>query len=168
MTTSIRPATTADAAAICEIYNHYVLTTTISFELEAVSTEEMAQRIVEVSAIFPWLVYEENNELAGYAYLTNWRTRSSYRYSAESTVYLKENYRGKGIGAALYQALIEKSKALSLHSLIGGIALPNNASIALHEKLNFKKVAHFQQVGYKFNQWVDVGYWQLLLEPNTS
>ena len=164
----IRPVKTTDAKLICGIYNHYIMNTIITFEEEPVTAKEMKMRIEEVASKFPWLVYEENSELAGYAYLTNWRTRSSYRYTAESTVYLKENYRGKGIGAALYHALIEKSKNLSLHSLIGGIALPNNASIALHEKLNFKKVAHFQQVGYKFNQWVDVGYWQLLLEPNAS
>ena len=86
-----------------------------------------------------------------------------YRYSAETTVYLKPQSTNKGIGTALYKSLIEEMKALQVHSLIGGIALPNNGSIALHEKLNFKKVAHFTEVGFKLNKWVDVAYWQLLL-----
>lgn len=161
----IRQVKTSDAKLICGIYNHYVINTTITFEEEPVDEKEMTKRIETITASFPWVVYEEDNELAGYAYITEWRNRSAYRYSAESTVYLKPEHKSKGIGSALYERLIEESKKLTLHSLIGGIALPNNASIALHEKLNFKKVAHFQQVGYKLNQWIDVGYWQLFLEP---
>lgn len=162
----IRQVNTSDAAQICKIYNYYIINTTVTFEEDQVTENEMRVRIESTTKDYPWLVFEEDNELAGYAYVTGWRSRSAYRYSAESTVYLKPEYKGQGIGSALYQRLIEDSKCLSLHSLIGGIALPNNASIALHEKLNFKKVAHFQQVGYKLNQWIDVGYWQLLLEPN--
>ena len=159
----LRKVETTDAKQICELYNYYVSQTTITFEEEMVSEEQMKIRIFQVTSKFPWLVYEENNELAGYAYLSEWKSRTAYRHTAESTVYLKPKYTGKGIGSSLYKQLIKDSKQLSLHCLIGGIALPNNASIALHEKLNFKKVAHFQQVGFKFNQWVDVGYWQLLL-----
>lgn len=159
----LRKVETTDAKQICELYNYYVAQTTITFEEEMVSEEQMKIRILHVTSKFPWLVYEENNELAGYAYLSEWRSRTAYRHTAESTVYLKPKYTGKGIGSSLYKQLIKDSKHLSLHCLIGGIALPNNASIALHEKLNFKKVAHFQQVGFKLNQWVDVGYWQLLL-----
>lgn len=159
----VRKATAEDAGQICGIYNHYVINTIVTFEEDPVHQKEMEERITHISQKYPWLVYEVNNELVGYAYVTGWRSRSAYRYSGESTVYLKPQYKRQGIGYALYLRLIEESKALSLHSLIGGIALPNNASIALHEKLNFKKVAHFKQVGYKLNQWIDVGYWQLLI-----
>jgi phosphinothricin acetyltransferase len=161
----IRKVQPTDAKQICELYNYYITYTTITFEEETVTEEEIKSRIHRVTSKFPWFVYEENKEIAGYAYLSEWRTRASYRYAAESTVYLNQKYMGKGIGSSLYRQLIEDSKNLSLHCLIGGIALPNNASIALHEKLNFRKVAHFQQVGFKFNQWIDVGYWQLLLKP---
>ncbi len=163
----IRQVKPTDAHLVCEIYNYHVINTTVTFEEIPVTAEEMKKRILAVTSKFPWLVYEENNELAGYAYTTEWRSRSAYRYAAESTVYLKQEYRGKGIGYLLYKHLIEESKNLSLHSLIGGIALPNNASIALHEKTGFKKVAHFQQVGFKLNQWIDVAYWQLLLKPGS-
>ncbi len=100
----------------------------------------------------------------GYAYASEWKSRCAYRYSVETTVYLHPDARGKGIGTLLYQELIRKLSKLELHAAIGGIALPNDASVALHEKIGFKKAAHFKQVGYKFNKWVDVGYWELILK----
>ena len=153
-----------DAEQICNIYNHYVIHSTATFEEEEVTEDEMRIRIKQLTRRFPWLVYEVENELKGYAYATDWKPRTAYRYSAETTVYVKPDSIGKGIGATLYQQLISEMKTLSYQTLVGGIALPNNSSIALHEKLNFKKVAHFQRIGFKLNQWVDVGYWQLLLE----
>ena len=159
----IRNALPKDAKQICSIYNYHVTNTIVTFEEELVTENEMQQRIAITTLKYPWFVYEEGDSIAGYAYASQWRTRSAYRYAAETTVYLHENFRGKQIGTALYVQLISQMKDLSFHSLIGGIALPNDASIALHEKLNFKKIAHFEQVGFKFNRWVDVGYWQLLL-----
>jgi L-amino acid N-acyltransferase YncA len=159
----IRNVLPGDAKQICSIYNYHVTNTIVTFEEELVTESEMQQRIVTISLKYPWFVYEEEDSIAGYAYASQWRTRSAYRYAAESTVYLHEDFKGKGIGTALYVRLIEEMKTRSFHSLIGGISLPNNASIALHEKLHFKKVAHFEQVGFKFNHWIDVGYWELLL-----
>ena len=156
-----------DAEQICNIYNHYVIHSTATFEEEEVTEDEMRIRIKQLTRRFPWLVYEVENELKGYAYATDWKPRTAYRYSAETTVYVKPDSIGKGIGATLYQQLISEMKTLSYQTLVGGIALPNNSSIALHEKLNFKKVAHFQRIGFKLNQWVDVGYWQLLLEQKS-
>ena len=156
-----------DADQICTIYNHYVINTTATFEEEAITAEEMRIRIKQLTRRFPWLVYEVANELQGYAYATDWKPRTAYRYSGETTVYVKSGSMGKGIGSILYQQLISEMKTLSYQTLVGGIALPNNSSIALHEKLNFKKVAHFQNIGFKLNQWVDVGYWQLLLKPDS-
>ena len=156
-----------DAKQICDIYNHYVINTTATFEEEEVTEEEMRIRIKQITRRFPWLVYEAENDLKGYAYATDWKSRTAYRYSAETTVYIKFDSMAKGLGTILYEELIKQMEALSYQTLVGGIALPNNGSIALHEKLNFKKVAHFQKIGYKLNQWVDVGYWQLLLEQKS-
>ncbi|RVT46015.1 N-acetyltransferase family protein [Rheinheimera sediminis] len=160
----IRQATTADAAAIAAIYNHYVLNTTVTFEEQTVTTEQMAERIEQVqNDALPWLVLERSGDLLGYAYATKWRVRSAYRFSVESTVYVKDAVTTKGIGSQLYQQLLAELKALGLHLVIGGITLPNDKSVALHEKFGFEKCGHFHQVGFKFEQWRDVGYWQKLL-----
>jgi L-amino acid N-acyltransferase YncA len=159
----IRLATPADAPAICTIYNHYVRTSTITFEENPVADEDMAQRIADVSASLAWYVFEHDGRVAGYAYATPWRTRSAYRFSVESTVYVSHRHPGLGIGSRLYQTLIEHLRALGIHTVLGGITLENRASVELHEKLGFEKVAHFKDVGRKFDRWIDVGYWQLLL-----
>lgn len=163
MTHIIRPATIADAAAICHIYNPYILDTVISFETEPVTIEQMRQRILDISANLPWLVCVEGDEILGYAYATKWRARAAYQHAVESSVYLSPLAAGKGLGSALYRALIAELEKLPVHTVIGGIALPNAASIGLHEKMGYVKVAHFAQVGKKFGRWIDVGYWQRVL-----
>lgn len=160
---NIRPCVPADAPQICTIYNHYVRESAITFEESPVSDTEMAQRIAEVTARLPWLVSEQDGQIVGYAYATAWKARSAYRYSVESTVYLSPAAAGRGAGATLYQALIDELRRSDLHCVIGTIALPNAASVALHEKLGFVKVGQFKEVGRKFGCWVDVGYWQLVL-----
>lgn len=159
----IRPATPADAADIVAIYNHYVATTTVSFEESPVSAEEMAQRIIDVRAKLPWYVYEQDGRVIAYAYATPWRVRAAYRFSVETTVYVSSEHPRCGLGSQLYRTLIDDLRAREICVLIGGIAQPNIASVALHEAMGFEKVAHFKQVGRKFEQWVDVGYWELLL-----
>lgn len=159
----IRPIAAADAPRIAEIYNHYVRETVVTFEEQPVAGDEMARRICEVSAGFPWLVSEQGGQISGYACASSWKRRSAYRYAAESTVYLAPVCTGRGIGSALYRALIIAMRERGLHAAIGGIALPNPASIALHEKLGFVPIGHFREVGWKFDRWVDVGYWELLL-----
>ena len=99
----------------------------------------------------------------GYAYATSWRVRSAYRFSVESTVYVATGHGGKGNGSALYRSLIAALREPGLQVVIGGLALPNEASVALHECIGFEKVAHFRRVGRKFEQWIDVGYWELQL-----
>lgn len=159
----IRPATAADAAAICAIYNHYVAHTTISFETEPVAVASMAGRIADVQAQFPWLVYEDDGVLLGYAYASKWKPRAAYGQSVESSVYLHQDAGGRGIGKALYARLLAELKVLDVHLVIGGIAQPNAASVALHERMGFVKCGEFTQVGRKFGRWLDVGYWQLNL-----
>ena len=157
----IRPATASDSAAIARIYNHFILDTTVTFEEQAVSAQQMAERIEEVaSASLPWLVAEQAGKVVGYAYATKWKGRCAYRFSVESTVYLAPGFAGMGVGSKLYDALFAALRERGTHVVIGGIALPNPASIALHEKFGMNKAAHFREVGFKFGKWIDVGYWQ--------
>ena len=160
----IRAVNLADAKAISEIYNYYVIHSIITFEEQPISSEEMDKRIGEISSSFPWLVYEQDDRVVGYAYATQWKMRSAYRYSAEATVYLAHDVAGRGIGSQLYAELFGRLRAQGYHCVMGGIALPNPASVALHEKFGFVKVAHLKEVGWKFDRWIDVGYWQLLLD----
>ncbi|MGJ7917304.1 arsinothricin resistance N-acetyltransferase ArsN1 family B [Massilia sp. LXY-6] len=160
---SLRDAIPADAAAIAAIYNHYVAATPVSMETDPVMPGEMAQRIAQVQdAALPWLVLEEDGRVLGYAYAGKWRARPGYRHAVESSVYLDAGERGRGLGAILYRALLARLHG-RFHTVIGGIALPNAASIALHERLGFRQVACFPEVGHKFGAWIDVGYWQLTL-----
>ena len=160
---TIRRCHSEDAEAICVIYNHYVRHTTISFETEEVIPSEMSRRIVEVTETLPWLVLENEGIIDGYAYATKWRARSAYRFSVEISAYLSANSLGKGYGANLYASLMDQLVALGVHVVIAGIALPNEKSIKLHEKIGLKKIAHFEQVGFKNQQWIDVGYWQKMM-----
>jgi phosphinothricin acetyltransferase len=162
--TTIRPVVVSDAAAICAIYNPYVQTTVITFEKADVSKAEMAKRIKEYTAHYPWLVAEADGKVVAYAYATRWRTRAAYDWTLESTVYVDQAYTGRGIAKPLYLELLRLLKAQDIHVVVGCIALPNDASVALHERCGFVKVAHFPQVGRKFDRWVDVGYWQATLE----
>lgn len=160
----IRNAQAGDAAVISQIYNHYVAGTTITFEEEPVSTDEMARRMQAVQAAgLPWLVTEIDGVVVGYAYATKWKERSAYRYSVESTVYLSADSHGRGLGMALYDELLAALAASGVHVVIGGIAQPNPASVALREKLGFARVAMFREVGRKFDRWIDVGYWERVL-----
>jgi phosphinothricin acetyltransferase len=165
-TALVRDAVPTDAAPIAAIYDHYVLTTWITFEELPVPAAEMARRMDEVrAASLPWLVAEREGRVVGYAYATKWKGRCAYRYSVESTVYLDPSATGCGLGTSLMTALLERLRAASFHVVIAGIALPNPASVALHERLGLKRVAMFEEVGFKFGRWIDVGYWQTFLGP---
>lgn len=161
--TNLRPVKQEDAEAMCAIYNHYVRDTTISFEEIEVTPSEMSKRILDISDSLPWLVIENEGMVDGYAYATKWRVRSAYRFSVEISVYLSPTSIGKGYGSRLLEKLLDELVKLGIHVVIGGIALPNETSIKLHEKMGFTKVAHFERVGFKNQQWIDVGYWQKLL-----
>lgn len=161
---AIRKASHADAAAIAAIYNHYILHSTATFEEQPVDAAEMALRIAAVGAAsLPWLVREGHDGIVGYAYATPWKPRSAYRFSVETTVYVAAGASRQGHGRALYAELFAQLQALGRHAVLGGITLPNDASIALHEAMGMTKVAHLPRVGYKFGRWLDVGYWHRLL-----
>lgn len=156
----IRDIQIKDAKAICDIYNYYVENTVITFEEDRVTVEDMRQRIGKILAGYCYIVYEVKGQVVGYAYASTWRARSAYRFCVESTVYVANEYQGKGIGTQLYLELIKRLKELDFRVIMGVIALPNEASVKLHEKLGFSKAGYFEKVGIKFNKWIDVGYWQ--------
>jgi len=120
----------------------------------------MAARIARIARAYPYLVAEKDAAIVGYSYADHWHERCSYRLSVETTVYLAPEHTGAGLGTALYARLLEDLGAAGFHCAIGGIALPNPASVALHEKLGFERAALFREVGRKFDRWIDVGYWQ--------
>jgi phosphinothricin acetyltransferase len=158
----IRNATLADAVRIADIYNYYIKCTVITFEDEIIDACEIERRIKAVQGKnYPYIVYEEFGQLLGYAYLNNWRTRSAYDITLETSIYLDLNYVGQGIGTVLYKELIDMSQKINIHSLIGVISLPNEASRRLHEKLGFQLVGNFRESGKKFNRLIDVEFWQL-------
>ena len=159
----IRPVKDSDTRQISDIYNHFVKNTIVTFDEEEVTDKEMSDYIQKVQEKYPWLVYEEQGAVAGYAYAGSWKSRCAYRYSVETTIYLRPGEGGRGLGTQLYGELIRQVREMGIHSAIGGIALPNPASIRLHEKLGFQKIGHFREVGFKFDKWIDVGYWELIL-----
>jgi L-amino acid N-acyltransferase YncA len=160
----VRQAEPLDAASIARIYNYYVQNTVVTFEEEAVTSDAMARRMVQTATVpLPWLVAELDNGVVGYAYARKWKVRSAYRHSVETTVYLEHGLAGRGIGTKLYSELLSLLRGQGLHLAIGGASLPNNASVALHEKLGFEHVGTFRQVGFKQNRWIDVAYWQIVL-----
>ncbi|MCG8306250.1 MAG: N-acetyltransferase family protein [Cytophagales bacterium] len=158
----IRNVALADAGQICDIYNYYILHTIITFEESEVRETEMRSRIEKTIAKFPWIVYEADSKVIGFAYASEWKSRCAYKHSLETTVYLRKGEEGNGVGSKLYAELIDRLKKMEYHALIGGISLPNEASIRLHEKFGFEKIGQFKEVGYKFGKWIDVGYWELI------
>ena len=160
----VRPANSADALQISEIYNHYIATSHATFEIEPIEAGEMARRINEVcGGGYPFLICEDNVEIIGYAYGRQFRPRSAYRHSIEVSIYTKPGCERRNIGTILYEELFSEIKASNFHAIIAGISLPNDASVRLHERFGFEKVAHFREVGRKFDRWIDVGYWERIL-----
>jgi len=158
----IRNCEPADAPAIARLYNYYILETVITFEEAPVTADEIARRIAATTAHYPWLVWDESGDVRGYAYADLWKSRAAYRHSVEAAIYVEQGFHGRGIGSQLYAALLGELKARGVHTVVGGIALPNPASIALHENAGFTKIASFAEIGHKHGKWVDVAYWQLV------
>ena len=156
----IRQAKLTDAEQIAEIYNFYVLKTHHTFETEPITSGEMQNRIGEIIKNYPYFVAEENEEILAFAYAAKYKPRSAYKHSVEVSVYVKSGIKGKGFGTKLYEKLFDELRQSDVHAIIAGIALPNEASIKLHENFGFEKVAHFREVGFKFDKWIDVGYWE--------
>jgi L-amino acid N-acyltransferase YncA len=156
----IRLATPADGEAAASIYESIVRETAISFELVPPTGAEMSTRIGTVMEKHAWLVAEQAGAVVGYIYAGKHRDPGAYAWSTNTSVYLREDARGKGVGRALYRALFRILKAQNYRMAYAGIALPNAASVGLHEAVGFKPLGVYSQVGFKFGRWHDVGWWQ--------
>lgn len=161
MSATIRMAREADAAAIAAIYAPFVRDSAVSFEMEPPTSDEMAERVRKTLAIAPWLVHEDEGGIGGYAYAGQWRARAAYQWTSEVSVYVDGRAHGRGVGTALYRVLLDLVRAQGYRMALGGVTLPNAASVALHERLGFERVATYRAVGFKFGAWHDVGWWQL-------
>jgi L-amino acid N-acyltransferase YncA len=157
---TIRKAENQDISAITSIYNYFIKNSTTTFEEELLSESDIQQRLETVCEKYIWLVGVVDDQVIGYAYSAQWKTRSAYRLTVETSIYLKPGSEGNGYGKSLYAELLSQTEALGYKCLIGGISLPNEASIRLHESLGFVKIGQFVKVGIKFGKWIDVGYWE--------
>jgi len=159
----IRLARPTDAAGIQAVYAPVVLETPISFETEPPTVAEMGARVDETLPDHPWLVLEDSGNILGYAYGHGFGARAAYRWSVETSIYVRAEARGRGAGRALYSSLLEVLRAQGYRQAFGGIALPNPASVALHERFGFTPVGVYRRVGWKLGPWHAVGFWQLTI-----
>ncbi|MEL0652166.1 N-acetyltransferase family protein [Algibacter sp. TI.3.09] len=157
----IRKATLADTSALLEIYNYYVIHTTVTFDEVALSLNAFTEKLELILKDYPCIVFEDNNEILGFAYGSKFRPKPAYNYTVESTVYVKNGAHGKQIGSKLYTELLAQLKQRNFKSVLGVLTIPNPASVKLHEKFGFTQVAHLKEVGFKFDTWLDVGIFQL-------
>jgi len=164
----LRDTVAADLPAITAIYADEVLHGTATFELDPPDTTEMTARLAAVRALdLPWLTAEIDGRVVGYAYLSPFRLRPAYRYCVELSVYIAPEARGRGVGRALMQALIDRARAMGLRHLIGVIGDSANAgSIALHKATGFREAGVWRETGWKFERWIDVVLMQLDLTPD--
>lgn len=161
----IRDAQPSDAAELALLYNYYITDSVATFETAPVTANIMKNRVSVLQDLgFPYLVSIKDEVIVGYAYASQWKARAAYQHTVEVSVYISPNHHGKRIASSLYNALFKKLESDDYHAVIGVITLPNEASVKLHESFGMKKVAHFSEVGRKFGNWIDVGYWQGFLE----
>ena len=161
----IRKVTLNDAASICNIYNHYIENTAVSFETEPVSIEKMRQRIDDVTnSGFPYYVGEINDKVVGYYYIHHWHERRAFSSTVEVSIYLDSRQTGKGLGTVLFEHLLRNIDRERIHVLMAAICVPNEGSVKLHEKFGFKQVSLMKEVGWKFDQWRDIGHWMLTFD----
>ena len=160
---TIRPAERRDAAACAALYNYYIVNTTVTMELEAVTEEAFARRIESVTAEFPWLVWEEDGEILGYGYLSRFHERAAYRFTCDLSLYVDRGARGRGIGAALLEALEKKAQELGFCHMISLITTENAPSAAFHEKHGFKKAGEIPDIAFKHRRWMGLMYYKKTL-----
>ena len=159
----IRQAKPTDTTEILDIYSPYIRDTSITFETEIPSVADLGKRIQSCLENWPWLVFERNGRIAGYAYASRYRERAAYQWSIECSVYIHNDHHRSGIAKALYISLFSILKAQGFTKVYAVINLPNDPSVALHENMGFKYLATYENVGYKLGKWKNVGWWQLQL-----
>lgn len=168
MAAVIRLATEEDAEQVAAIYAPFVTDTAVSFEVDAPDAQETKRRISATMALYPWLVCERGGELLGYAYTSQHRTRTAYQWSVDVAIYTGAANRRMGLGRALYTALLEVLPLQGFYNAYAGIALPNEASVGLHEAMGFEPIGVYLKVGFKLGRWHDVGWWQRPLQPRSA
>jgi phosphinothricin acetyltransferase len=161
----LRAATPDDAAALAAIYAPFVTGSAVSFETDPPDEAAMSARIEAGGGLYPWLVAEEEGRMLGYAYAARFRDRPAYRFAVETSVYLRADASGRGLGRQLYEPLLATLEGQGFTQAIAAITLPNEASVRLHERLGFVRAGTYRQVGWKFGAWHDVGLWQRGLAP---
>ncbi len=155
-----------DTQAVLDIYKPYVLNTYITFEYNVPTLEEFKEKIKNITAEYPWLVCLKNEEIIGYAYGSEHRHRTAYKWSPESTIYMKEDFHGKGFGRILYESLFDILKLQGFFNVYAGVGIPNEKSERLHKSLGFEELGIFKKVGYKLGKWHDTKWFQLHLREH--
>ena len=168
MSAVIRLALPEDAFAVAAIYAPFCTGTPVSFEMVAPTAEEMAQRIRKITECLPWLVLEQEGQIAGYVYASPHRERAAYQWAVDVTAYVDADHRGKGVGRALYTALFHILVQQGYFKAYAGVTLPNPASVGLHEVMGFEPVGVYRSVGYKLGIWHDVAWYALALQPQRA
>lgn len=161
----IRTARPEDAEAIHATYAPTIINTAITFETELPGADAMRQRILTRLQQYPWLVWEDNGEVLAYAYATRFRERAAYDWIAETSIYVHENARRRGIARRLYGVLLDVMRLQGINQAVGVITMPGEVSVALHEAMGFTPAGVWRKAGYKLGQWWDVGVWQKELQP---
>jgi L-amino acid N-acyltransferase len=162
---TLRPATESDLVAINDIYNHYVLHSTCTYQEELEPLDGRRRWFSHHGDKHPVIVAEADGQVVGWGSLSTYHARSAYRRTVENSVYIHHRHHRRGIGSLLLQELIVRARSLGHHAIIAGIDGEQTASVALHARFHFEKVGHFKQVGFKYNRWLDVIYMELILDP---
>ena len=172
---TVRDATQADAEAMLGIYAPYVERTAVTFELEMPSVEEFGERLRKTQQKYPWLVADQNGQLLGYAYLGEFKERAAYAHSAETSIYVRMDTHGKGIGRSLYEALEERARYIGILNLNACIAYSEmedefltQDSVRFHERMGYVRCAHFHQCARKFGRWYDMVWMEKLIGEHTD
>jgi phosphinothricin acetyltransferase len=163
----IRLAEEKDVKGILEIYTPFILDTTVTFEESVPDEASFWQRMQDIMEALPFLVCEIDGRIAGYAYASGYRNRASYRWTREVSVYIHPDFYRRKVGYALYTSLNEMVRYQGVANLLAIITMPNESSVAFHEHVGYKKCAEFSKVGYKMNQWLNVGWFELFLQDES-
>ncbi len=162
--TVLRESKRSDLRALLDIYNHVVKTSHATFDLVPQTLTQRRRWLSEHRGKFPLIVAEVQGEVVGYAAISSFRSRPAYSKTGESSVYVRQGFRAKGVGTLVMKEMVARAACLGYHTIVAGIALPNVPSVKLHERLGFELVGSFREVGFKFGKWRDVAFYQLVLE----
>ncbi len=165
MSTEFLTATKQDIKEILDVYAPYILNTVITFETEVPSLDSFTKRIDDILSKYPFFVCKHNGKVVGYSYASKFKERAAYNSSVETTVYISPDFHKKGVGTTLYTMLLESIKEHNYYMAYACISLPNEKSIALHNKLGFTLAGTLHNAGYKFGKYIDIVFYEKKLQP---